>query len=276
VAKTPLRRTPPRRTGPGRAPGRPAPAKLRTVVPPSRRPVASRTLHVARHWSRGGRSRHSVIIKVSGGGATSTGSSAIPRPTSNGGPAHDDSRKCLRHGRRQLLGGQVSAPITLKNQPALTGTPPAERSFPRSCTSRRVLPVLRGAALVDHHRAQSIRTWSGLGNMTSAAKDSYRIRPRSPLSGCLQVKVPDLQERRGVHQSNRCAGNNYVSLQNPTAAEQKLILKYDTAKYIPGLTSASATPFLYDLRQQVPRIWCELLTRHIDRAHAKRHRDGVE
>jgi len=39
------------------------------------------------------------------------------------------------------------------------------------------------------------------------------------------------------------AGNNYVSLQNPTAAEQKLILKYDTAKYIPGLTSASGNPF---------------------------------
>jgi hypothetical protein len=38
------------------------------------------------------------------------------------------------------------------------------------------------------------------------------------------------------------AGTNYQLLQTPTKAEQALVVKYDTPKYIPGLTKSDGNP----------------------------------
>jgi hypothetical protein len=38
------------------------------------------------------------------------------------------------------------------------------------------------------------------------------------------------------------AGSNYQLLQTPTKAEMALVVKYDTPKYIPGLTKSSGNP----------------------------------
>ena len=108
----------------GRAPGRPAPGKApnrRPAKPSAGRPAGLFT------WLAIGLVvvvvATLVIIKVSGGGATSTGSSGYSATN----PAMVAQLTTIPESVFDTVGVnssvvQVSAPITLKNQPALTGT----------------------------------------------------------------------------------------------------------------------------------------------------------
>ena len=230
----------------GRAPGRPAPGKApnrRPAKPSAGRPAGLFT------WLAIGLVvvvvATLVIIKVSGGGATSTGSSGYSATN----PAMVAQLTTIPESVFDTVGVnssvvQVSAPITLKNQPALTGTTAGGAVVPEILyIGAEYCPFCAAQRWATIIAMSRFGTWSGLGNMTSAAKDSY---PNTPTFTFVRAvyKSKYLTFKSVEEYTNQidAAGNNYVSLQNPTAAEQKLILKYDTAKYIPGLTSASGNP----------------------------------
>lgn len=230
----------------GRAPGKPAPGKApnrRPAKPSAGRPAGLFT------WLAIGLVvvvvATLVIIKVSGGGATSTGSSGYSATN----PAMVAQLTTIPESVFDTVGVnssvvQVSAPITLKNQPALTGTTAGGAVVPEILyIGAEYCPFCAAQRWSTIIALSRFGTWSGLGNMTSAAKDSY---PNTPTFTFVRAvyKSKYLTFKSVEEYTNQidAAGNNYVSLQNPTAAEQKLILKYDTAKYIPGLTSASGNP----------------------------------
>ncbi len=186
-----------------------------------------------------------VIIKVSGGGGGSNGSSGYSATD----PAMVTQLTTVPESVFDAVGVtsqvvQVSAPITLKNQPALTGTTAGGAVVPEILyIGAEYCPFCAAQRWSTIIALSRFGTWSGLGNMTSAAKDSY---PNTPTFTFVKAKYTSkyLTFKSVEEYTNQldAAGTNYVSLQSPTAAEQKLILKYDTPKFIPGLTSSEGNP----------------------------------
>ena len=185
-----------------------------------------------------------VIIKVSGGSgpSNSSGYSATDPAMVAQLTAIPDSVFNTVGVNSQVV--QVSAPIALKGQPALTATSSS------GATVSEILYI--GAEYCPFCAAQRwatiialsrFGTWSGLGNMASAAKDQY---PNTPTFTFVKAtyKSKYLVFKSVEEYTNQVdpATSYYAKLQNPTAAEQKLILKYDSPKYVPGLTSSSGNP----------------------------------
>ncbi len=186
-----------------------------------------------------------VIIKVSGGNGGTNGTSGFTATD----PAMVAQLTKIPESVFDTVGVnsqvvQVSAPIKLKNQPELTAT---------SATGAKVPEILYiGAEYCPFCAAQRwatiialsrFGTWSNLGNMTSAAKDSYPNTPTFTfVKATYKSKYFAFKSVEEYTNQLNAAGTNWVSLQNPTPAEQKLILKYDSSKYVPGLTSAQGNP----------------------------------
>jgi hypothetical protein len=139
---------------------------------------------------------------------------------------------------------QVNAPIPIKGQPALTEQNSAGKTVPE------VLYI--GAEYCPYCAAQRwstivalsrFGTWSGLGNMTSYAHDVY---PSTPTFTFVKAKFssPYLAFTSVEEYTNylNAAKSYYATLQKPTAAEVKLVEKYDTGKYITGLSSSDGNP----------------------------------
>ncbi len=186
-----------------------------------------------------------VIIKVSGGNSGTNGSSGFSATD----PAMVAQLTKVPESVFDTVGVksqvvQVSAPITLKNQPDLMGT---------TATGAKVPEILYiGAEYCPFCAAQRwstiialsrFGTWSNLGNTTSAAKDQYPNTPTFTfVKAVYKSKYLAFKSVEEYTNQLNAAGTSYVSLQNPTPAEQKLILKYDTPKYVPGLTSSQGNP----------------------------------
>lgn len=139
---------------------------------------------------------------------------------------------------------QVSAPIPLKKQPALTATNASGATVPEILyIGAEYCPFCAAQRWATIIALSRFGTWSGLGNMTSAAKDQY---PNTPTFTFVKAKYKSkyLVFKSVEEYTNQVdsATGYYATLQKPTAAEQKLILKYDTPKYVPGLTSSSGNP----------------------------------
>jgi hypothetical protein len=185
-----------------------------------------------------------VIIKVSGGGATNsaTGFSATD-------PAMVAQLTTIPESVFDSVGVssqvvQVSAPLALKNQPLLTGTTAAGATVPEILyIGAEYCPYCAAQRWTTIIALSRFGTWSGLGNMTSAAKDSYANTPSFTfVRAVYKSKYLTFKSVEEYTNQLTASGSSYVTLQNPTAAEQKLILKYDTPKYVPGLTSADGNP----------------------------------
>jgi uncharacterized protein DUF929 len=139
---------------------------------------------------------------------------------------------------------QVNAPIQIKNQPALTGKNNAGKTVPE------ILYV--GAEYCPYCAAQRwstivalsrFGTWSDLGNMTSYAHDVY---PSTPTFTFVKAKysspyIAFASVEEYTNYLNK-AKSYYATLQKPTAAQVKLVEKYDTGKYITGLSSSDGNP----------------------------------
>jgi hypothetical protein len=139
---------------------------------------------------------------------------------------------------------QVNAPIQVKGQPPLTGKNNAGKTVPA------ILYV--GAEYCPYCAAQRwstivalsrFGTWSGLGNMTSYAHDVY---PSTPTFTFVRAKysspyIAFTSVEEYTNYLNK-AKSYYATLQKPTAAEVKLVEKYDTGKYITGLSSSDGNP----------------------------------
>ena len=139
---------------------------------------------------------------------------------------------------------QVNAPIQIKGQPPLTEQNSAGKTVPE------ILYI--GAEYCPYCAAQRwstivalsrFGTWSDLGNMTSYAHDVY---PSTPTFTFVKAKYssPYIAFTSVEEYTNylNTAKSYYAPLQKPTAAEVKLVEKYDTGKYITGLSSSDGNP----------------------------------
>jgi hypothetical protein len=143
---------------------------------------------------------------------------------------------------------QVTPPIVLKNQPALTGS---------SSTGAKVPEVFYlGAEYCPFCAAQRwptiialsrFGTWSGLGNTTSSSIDYAANTPTFTFYkakySSKYLAFSSIEETTNVYDS---ATGNYTKLQTPSKAQQTIFSKYDTPKYVPGMTAADAgaIPFI--------------------------------
>jgi hypothetical protein len=139
---------------------------------------------------------------------------------------------------------QVTAPIPIKGQPSLTAPNSEGTQVPE------ILYV--GAEYCPYCAAQRwstivalsrFGTWANLGNMSSYGKDIY---PNTPTFTFVKatytskyIAFKSVEEYTNYLNATK---SYYAPLQKPTAAELKLVLKYDTSKYINGLTSSDGNP----------------------------------
>jgi hypothetical protein len=139
---------------------------------------------------------------------------------------------------------QVSPPISVKGQPPLTAQTSSGTTVPEV--------FYMGAEYCPYCAAQRWSTiialsrfgkWTGLGNMASYAHDTY---PNTPTFTFVKstytskyIVFKSVEEYTNYLNS---AGTNYQLLQAPTKAQLALVEKYDTPKYIPGLTKSQGNP----------------------------------
>ncbi len=135
----------------------------------------------------------------------------------------------------------ITAPIPLKGQPALTGKSSTGATLPKVfylggeycpfCAAQRWSTIIA---------LSRFGTWSGLGNMASSTLTG-EIYPGTPTFTFVKATYKSKYlVFSGVEQYNNVfntALNFYSPLQKPTAAERANFKKYDTSKYIPGITA---------------------------------------
>jgi hypothetical protein len=139
---------------------------------------------------------------------------------------------------------QVSPPIAVKGQPPLTAQTSSGTTVPEV--------FYMGAEYCPYCAAQRWSTiialsrfgqWSGLGNMASYAHDTY---PNTPTFTFVRASYKSKYlVFKGVEEYANylnAAGTNYQPLQTPTSAQLALVEKYDTGKYIHGLTKSDGNP----------------------------------
>lgn len=135
----------------------------------------------------------------------------------------------------------VTAPVPLVGQPSLTGTSSTGAKLPEVfylgaeycpfCAAQRWSTIIA---------LSRFGTWSGLGNMASStlANEAY---PGTPTFTFLKAKyTSQYLTFAGVEQYNNVfntALNFYSPLQKPAPAEAANFKKYDTSKWIKGITS---------------------------------------
>jgi hypothetical protein len=187
-----------------------------------------------------------VIIKVAGGGPATTTGKGVFVPTD---PATVAQLTGVPMSVFNTVGAtsnveQVSPPIIVKGQPPLTARNSSGATVPE------ILYV--GAEYCPYCAAQRwstiialsrFGTWSNLGNMTSYAHDVYPNTPTFTFAKSTYTSkylvFTSVEEYTNYLNS---AGTNYQTLQAPTKAELKLVEKYDTPKYIKGLSSSDGNP----------------------------------
>ncbi len=139
---------------------------------------------------------------------------------------------------------QVTPPIKIKGQPALTAKNSAGQTVPE------ILYI--GAEYCPYCAAQRwstiialsrFGTWKDLGDMASYAHDTY---PNTPTFTFVRAtytsKYLVFQSVEEYTNYLNATGSYYATLQKPTKEQLDLILKYDTGKFVPGLTTSDGNP----------------------------------
>jgi len=190
-----------------------------------------------------------VIIKVASGGTTKTGSSSFS-PIS---AANLTALTTVPASVFNTVGvtspiAAVTAPQAVAGQPELTGTNDAGATVPEILyIGAEYCPYCAAQRWATIVALSRFGTWSGLGNMSSYSGDVY---PNTPTFTFIDAKYKSkyLVFKSVEEYTNYldAAGTYYAPLQKPSAAEVKLIDKYDTPKYIKGLTSSDSDsiPFI--------------------------------
>lgn len=142
----------------------------------------------------------------------------------------------------------VTPPIALKNQPALTAVSASGATLPEVFyLGAEYCPFCAAQRWPTIIALSRFGTWSGLGNTTSSSIDVYASTPTFTF---LKTKYSSkylvfkgIEELNNVYNSST---GSYGKLQTPTKAEQAIFSKYDTPKYIPGMTAADtgSIPFI--------------------------------
>lgn len=186
-----------------------------------------------------------VIIKVASGGSTGGGSTAF-QPTD---PTTFSELTTVPASVFNTVGVTsaavgVTPPQAVKSQPLLTQ---------KSSTGAKVPEVLYiGAEYCPYCAAQRwstiialsrFGTWAGLGNMTSASGDIYANTPTFTfVNATFKSKYVAFTSVEEYKNSVNPATKYYYTLQKPTASQTALVTKYDTPKYITGLTASEGNP----------------------------------
>lgn len=190
-----------------------------------------------------------VIIKVAGSGPAKTGSSTFT-PIS---AANQSDLTTIPASVFNTVGitspiAQVSSPLPVKKQPALTATNAAGATVPEILyMGAEYCPYCAAQRWATIIALSRFGTFSGLGNMSSYSGDVY---PNTPTFTFIKAKYKSkyLVFKTVEEYTNYldAAGTYYQSLQKPTSQESALIKKYDQTKYIPDLTSSEAEsiPFI--------------------------------
>lgn len=144
---------------------------------------------------------------------------------------------------------QVTPPIQLKNQPELTAASASGVALPEVfyigaeycpyCAAQRWSTIIA---------LSRFGTWANLGNTTSSSVDVYASTPTFTFVKATYTSkylvFKGVEELNNVY--NAATNPPYGKLQTPTKAETAIFTKYDTAKYVPGMTAADSgsIPFI--------------------------------
>lgn len=144
----------------------------------------------------------------------------------------------------------VTAPQVLKSQPLLTGTSSTGTSVPQVLyVGAEYCPFCAAERWATIAALSRFGTWSGLGN-TESSTLSGEVYPGTQTFTFLKAKfVSKYISFAGVEVRNNVFNatlQNYSPLQTPTKTQAALLAKYDTSKYITGMTAAQngSIPFI--------------------------------
>ena len=189
-----------------------------------------------------------VLVRVLSGGPTSTNSGVWVATDATTAAQVTSVPASVFDAVGVSASGGVTAPLTLKGQPALTA------KLANGTTVPEVLYV--GAEYCPYCAAQRwatiaalgrFGTWTGLGNTESSSVDVFK---NTPTFTFLKAKFTSKYlVFRGVETLNNVynASNNppYGKLMSLTPAESKVFAKYDTSKYTHSSpNNDGAIPFL--------------------------------
>jgi hypothetical protein len=139
---------------------------------------------------------------------------------------------------------QVTPPIPVKGQPPLTAQNSSGATVPEVfylgaeycpyCAAQRWSTIIA---------LSRFGTWSNLGNMASYAHDTYPNTPSFTFVRATYkskyIVFKSIEEYTNYIDTTT---GYYALLQKPTSAEEALVKKYDTPKYIPGLSKSDGNP----------------------------------
>jgi Domain of unknown function (DUF929) len=139
---------------------------------------------------------------------------------------------------------QVSAPIPVKGQPPLTARTSSGTTVPEVFyLGAEYCPYCAAQRWPTIIALSRFGTWKDLGNMSSYAHDTY---PNTPTFTFVRAtytsKYIVFKSIEEYTNYLNAAKNNYQLLQTPSKAQLALVEKYDTPKYIPGLTKSDGNP----------------------------------
>jgi hypothetical protein len=186
-----------------------------------------------------------VIIKVASGGPASKGSTTWTQvdPTTfaelTGVPMSVFNKVGVTS---QVV--QVNAPIEIKGQPPLTARTSSGTTVPEIFyLGAEYCPYCAAQRWPTIIALSRFGTFAKLGNMSSYAKDTYPNTPTFTfVKSTYTSKYIVFKAVEEYANYLNAAKTNYALLQTPTKAELTLVEKYDTPKYIDGLTSSDGNP----------------------------------
>jgi hypothetical protein len=190
-----------------------------------------------------------VIVKVSSGSSTTSGTSAFQATDAT--TVQELTKIPLSVF--NTIGvdspvAPVSPPSSLKGQPLLTATNSAGKTVPEVFyLGAEYCPFCAAERWSTIVALSRFGTWSNLGNTTSSSIDVYPSTPTFTFYKAT-YSSPYLAFRSIEETTNQynSATQSYGKLQTPTKQEQAIFTKYDTSKYIPGLSASSdgSIPFI--------------------------------
>lgn len=190
-----------------------------------------------------------VIIKVAGGGTTGGSSSAF-QPTD---PAMVSELTNVPVSVFNTVGvtsgvAQVTPPEAAKGQALLTASSTSSKKLPEILyIGGEYCPYCAAQRWATIIALSRFGTWGGLGNMSSYSGDVYPNTPTFTFAhATFKSKYIVFKSVEEFRNYLNAAGTNYALYQKPTAQENALIAKYDTPKFIAGLTSSQkeSIPFI--------------------------------
>jgi len=189
-----------------------------------------------------------VIIKVTSGSTGSTGSSAFQATDST----TLSELTTIPASVFDTVGvtspvAPVTPPQSITGQPALTETVNGKTLPEVFFFGAEYCPFCAAQRWPTIIALSRFGTWSELGNMTSSSSD---IDPSTPTFTFVKAKYssPYIAFKSVEFETNvyDSATSSYTKLQTPTKSQLALFDKYDTSKYVTGLSSSDdgSIPFM--------------------------------